>query len=71
MNIEARDRADAQLVAEVAAALRGWQQRGGGAAATKVLRETGWFYWQNPRLPRPLVAGKYPHSACGRTGPRT
>ena len=58
-----RDTADAQLVAEVATALREWQKHSGRAAPTKVLRETVWFFWQNPRLARPRVAGKYPRAA--------
>lgn len=27
-----------------------------------MLRETLWFLWEEPRLPRPLVASKYPRS---------
>lgn len=63
MASENDDGADAQLITDVAAALRRWQQHSGRPAATKVLRETVWFFWQNPRLDRPLVAGKYPRSA--------
>lgn len=58
-----RDLTDARLVADVAAALRAWQEASGRPAATKTLRETVWFYWQNPRMPRPRVSGKYPRSA--------
>jgi hypothetical protein len=28
----------------------------------RVLREALWFIWEEPRLPRPLVASKYPRS---------
>ncbi|MGH2920147.1 MAG: hypothetical protein ACRDLS_16335 [Solirubrobacteraceae bacterium] len=30
------------------------------AASMRVLREALWFIWEEPRLPRPLVASKYP-----------
>lgn len=61
--MDSKDAADAQLVADIADALRTWQARTGRPAATKVLREAVWFYWQNPRLPRPLINGKYPRAA--------
>lgn len=55
--------ADAALVLDVASALRHWSERTGRQPATKVLREAVWFFWQNPRLDRPLIASKYPRSA--------
>lgn len=58
-----RDEVDAQLVLDVAASLRRWRDRTGKEPATKVLRETVWFFWQHPRLDRPLVASKYPRGA--------
>lgn len=58
-----RDDVDAQLVLDVAASLRSWRDRTGKEPATKVLRETVWFFWQHPRLDRPLVASKYPRGA--------
>lgn len=48
------------MVCAVSAALREWRQRTEREPATKILRETVWFYWQFPRLERPLVASKYP-----------
>ena len=54
------DHADAALIVDVAAAWRRWRGRTNKGPATKILRETVWFYWQNPRLERPRVAGKYP-----------
>lgn len=58
-----QDRADAGLICEVAAALRGWEERTGSRAATKILRKAVWFFWQSPRLAGPLVASKYPRGA--------
>ena len=58
-----RDDADAQLVVDVAASLRRWRDVTGKQPPTKVLREAVWFFWQQPRLPRPLVASKYPEGA--------
>ncbi len=55
---------DAQLVVNVAAALRRWQQRTGAEQRRrKVLREAVWFFRQRARLERPLVMGKYARSA--------
>lgn len=48
------------MVCAVSAALRDWRERTERKPATKILRETVWFYWQLPRLERPLVASKYP-----------
>ena len=57
------DDADARLVVDVAASLRRWRDTTGKEPATRVLRETVWFFWQHPRLDRPLVASKYPRGA--------
>jgi hypothetical protein len=57
------DLADAALVANVATALRAWRDATGRPPSSKVLREAIWFFWQAPRLQRPLVAKKYPRSA--------
>jgi hypothetical protein len=58
-----QDEADAQLVLDVAVSLRRWREKTGKEPATKMLREAVWFFWQRPRLDRPLVASKYPRSA--------
>lgn len=58
-----QDDADAQLVVDVAASLRRWRDLTGKQPPTKVLREAVWFFWQQPRLNRPLVASKYPRAA--------
>ncbi|MBX3095071.1 MAG: hypothetical protein KF680_11125 [Cryobacterium sp.] len=34
----------------------------GRALHNRVLKEVLWFRWEQPRLPRPLVDGKYPHA---------
>jgi hypothetical protein len=55
------DQADAALVAAVANAVREWRATTGSTRGDlKLLREAVWFYWERPRLPRPLVRGKYP-----------
>lgn len=55
------DLADAALVAAVANGLREWRALTGTTKGSlKPLREAVWFYWQHPRLPRPLVRSKYP-----------
>lgn len=56
------DRADAELVCAVAAALRSWRESTGNVPASKILREAVWFYWQFPRLERPIVPPKYPRA---------
>ena len=48
------DDVDAELLAAVFAAARRWEVVTGKKAPGKVLRETLWFIWQRPRLPRPL-----------------
>lgn len=48
------------MLCALAAALRDWREHTGREPSTKILREAVWFYWQAPRLPRPLVASKYP-----------
>jgi hypothetical protein len=57
---DARDARDARLVADVAVAVRAWETASGRPAATKVLREAVWFFWQNPRLARPRVVDALP-----------
>lgn len=55
------DLADAALVADVANAFGRWRQaHDGKLGSLKPFREAVWFYWQQPRLPRPLIRGKYP-----------
>jgi hypothetical protein len=54
------DDIDASFVGRVFAAAREWEQITGRPAPRKPLRELVWFVWQQPRLPRPLVRGKYP-----------
>src|SRR4029079_3676886 len=57
------DRRDTRAVLSVAMAcrrtLRSGRPRSGPG---RVLREALWFLWEEPRLPRPLVASKYPRS---------
>jgi hypothetical protein len=55
-----RDVVDAALVADVAIALRRWEAAIGRQAVLRPLREAIWFVWERPRLPKPLVRGKYP-----------
>lgn len=55
-----RDRVDAAVIVALAGALRDWEAVMGKPAALKPLREAVWFYWQEPRLPKPRVRGKYP-----------
>lgn len=57
------DQADAQLISDVAAGLRAWGHSTGEQPALKILREAIWFFWQQPRLERPVVASKYPRSS--------
>lgn len=57
------DLADAKLISDVAAALRAWRASTGARPALKILRETVWFFWQQPRLERPVVASKYPRAS--------
>ena len=57
-----RDSADLELVLAVAAALCKWEKSTGQRARGKPLREAVWFYWQQPRLPKDSVRGKYPRS---------
>lgn len=56
------DDLDAQAVLDIARACRSASRAGSRAAAMRVLREALWFLWEEPRLPRPLVASKYPRS---------
>ena len=67
----AADLADARAVLLIAAAcrktLRQERPRSGPA---RVLREALWFIWEEPRLPRPLVASKYPKSYPWSPGAR-
>lgn len=54
------DRADAEALATalhgIGAAWRRYPQ------ALKAARESVWYVWERPRLPRPLIASKYPMS---------
>lgn len=56
------DEADLELIMSTAEALRGWEKATGRQARGKPLRETIWFYWQQPRLAKDSVRGKYPRS---------
>ncbi|HEX8102622.1 MAG TPA: hypothetical protein VF533_08430 [Solirubrobacteraceae bacterium] len=56
------DEADAALIVGVAASLRSWAARTGAQPPLKILREAVWFFWQQPRLERPLVRPKYPRA---------
>lgn len=57
------DLADAALIAAVANAVAEWRAaRQRDRSDLKLLREAVWYYWERPRLPRPLIAGKYPRS---------
>lgn len=57
------DQVDADFLTAVFAAARQWEMATGRRTPGKVLRESLWFVWQAPRLPRPLVRSKYPRSA--------
>jgi hypothetical protein len=65
------DLADARAILSIAAAcrktLRSDRPRSG---PIRVLREALWFIWEQPRLPRPLVASKYPRSYPWSPGAR-
>ena len=54
------DIADAALIARIARAVRIHATKTGATSSAKPLREAIWFYWQKPRLPKPLVRYKYP-----------
>jgi hypothetical protein len=55
------DLVDARAVLDVARACGSTlDPRRPGADPGRVLREALWFIWERPRLPGPLVAGKYP-----------
>jgi hypothetical protein len=57
------DAADAALVAGFANAVRQWRAATGRTSSDlKTLREAVWSYWELPRLPKPLIRGKYPTS---------
>ena len=57
-----RDTADLRLVLDVVEALRAWERATAAKARLKPLREAVWFYWQQPRLEKGSVRGKYPRS---------
>jgi hypothetical protein len=57
------DQADAELISHVAAGLRAWGESTGESPPSKILREAIWFFWQQPRLERPVVASKYPRTS--------
>jgi hypothetical protein len=68
---EVDDRVDAALIAGVANAVRQWRATTGSARGDlKLLREAVWFYWEWPRLPRPLVRRKYPTAVPWSKGAR-
>lgn len=55
------DRADARALLDIATACRATlRPERSQAGPVRVLREALWFIWEEPRLPRPLVASKYP-----------
>ena len=53
------DQADGDFLAAIFDAARRWEVATGRRVPNKVLRESLWFVWQAPRLPRPLVRSKY------------
>jgi hypothetical protein len=57
-----RDLQDARCLALILEATRQWESATDTTTSMKPLREWIWFTWQKPRLPRPLVRGKYPVS---------
>ena len=57
------DLADADFLMAIFGAAREWESVTGRRTPNKVLRESLWFVWQAPRLPRPLVRSKYPRSS--------
>lgn len=61
----AADRADAADLLEILTVVRRHRDRDSGNAY-KVAREALWFMWEQRRLPRPLIRGKYPVSYPGR-----
>ena len=65
-----RDEADLQLITSTVEALRRWEKATGRRARGKPLRETIWFYWQQPRLAKDSVRGKYPRSVPWSTAAR-
>lgn len=57
------DLADAEAVLAVVRACRSTLQRDRPRTGpARLVREAIWFIWEQPRLPRPLVASKYPTS---------
>jgi len=61
---------DAELILSVVRATADWQQSTNLDAIVKPLRELIWAVWEWPRLPRPLVRGKYPASVPWSPGAR-
>ena len=57
------DLADAEVIARLVEWCRATLADGRGRTGPlRLVREAMWFAWESPRLPRPLVSGKYPVS---------
>ncbi|WP_336662612.1 hypothetical protein [Leucobacter sp. USHLN154] len=54
------DEIDASLVLKVAESLITLRELVGNSIADRTLKEVIWSKWELPRLPRPLIDGKYP-----------
>ena len=63
-----RDLADAAAILRIMRVLH--ERRRAGASVHKIARESVWFLWESPRLPRPLVRSKYPESYPWSPGAR-
>ena len=63
-----RDIADAAAILRIMRVLH--DRRRAGASVHKIARESVWFLWEQPRLPRPLVRSKYPESYPWSVGAR-
>ena len=63
-----RDLADAAAILRIMCVLH--DRRRAGASVHKIARESVWFLWESPRLPRPLVRSKYPESYPWSPGAR-
>lgn len=56
------DRADAEDILTVVRVLNGVRDILGASILGRVLKEFLWAKWERPRLPKPLVDGKYPYA---------
>ncbi|MDD2858149.1 MAG: hypothetical protein PHU75_05670 [Candidatus Nanopelagicales bacterium] len=56
------DFADATSILSIVQATSALSGHVGASARSRIVREAIWFGWEHPRLPRPLVASKYPTS---------